>query len=353
MRSADDFVRFVHRDPQAEVLVVSNTWPEPDRPVYGIFVQRQIESLQRAGVRFDVLYPRGYAHGAAYAIAGAKLALSTIGWRGRYRLVHAHGAEAAFAARCHVGTPMIVSYLGDDVLGDRDEHGNLTRDARVRAPIVRAHSQLFDAVISKSRAVYDALPPRAQRRSVVIPNGVDRTLFRPVDRAEARSSLGWGDEAVALFAATKPGSPGKRRWLAQAACDAAGVRLVVSADTAPREMPVLMGAADCLLVTSAVEGSPNVVKEALQCNLPVVATAVGDIPERLEGVTPSWICPPDVQLFAAALRECIAIGRRSDGRDVTADLDENRVAERILDLYQHVARLTAGATRSATVADRR
>ncbi|HEY5320953.1 MAG TPA: hypothetical protein VIJ76_08750 [Galbitalea sp.] len=41
---------FVHRDPDAELLVVTNMWPEPLQPDYRIFVQRQIESLRAAGL---------------------------------------------------------------------------------------------------------------------------------------------------------------------------------------------------------------------------------------------------------------------------------------------------------------
>jgi glycosyltransferase involved in cell wall biosynthesis len=337
--AASELLCFVHRDPDADVLVVTNVWPEPpERPVYGVFVQRQVESLRKAGVRCDVLYLRGYASVLAYPLAAGRFLLSTLLWRGRYRLIHVHAGEAALAVRFHAGIPMVASYFGDDVLGDRDADGALTRVARLRSAVVRAHSQLFSATITKSRVMEAALPARSRRHNHVIPNGVNRELFRPVDRGEARSRLGWAsDEPVALFAATKPESPAKRLPLARRACALAGVRLHLATDVPPAEMPTLMGAADCLIVTSAVEGSPNVVKEALMCNLPVVATAVGDIPERLEGVEPSWLCPPEPEAFAAALRACVADGRRSNGREVAADVDEARIAARIVSLYGELA----------------
>jgi glycosyltransferase involved in cell wall biosynthesis len=331
------FVDFVERDPAATVLIVTNMWPEPDRPVYGIFVKRQVDSLKAAGLRCDVLYIRGVASFWAYVLGAVRLLASSFGRR-RYALIHAHAAEAGMAARCHLGTPVIVSYVGDDLLGDRDERGTLTRDARLRTRFARWHSQLFSATITKSRVMESALPPRARRRNYVVPNGVDRDLFSPRPRDEARSLLGWGDEPVALFAATKPRGPAKRLGLAERACAAAGVRLYLAVDADPATMPVLMNAADCLIVTSAVEGSPNTVKEALACNLPVIATPVGDVPERLAGVAPSWICEPSEAAFVAALKECVSLGRRSNGRQMTEDLDQRRVAERLLAIYAEIGR---------------
>ena len=329
-------VEFVLRDPAADVLVVTNIWPDAERPAYGIFVRRQVDSLRRAGLRCDVLYIRGWLSFRAYVVAAARLAASNLAWRGRYRIVHAHAAEAGLAARLRLGTPVIVSYLGDDVLGDRDELGRTAAAGRWRSRLVRWHSQLFDATITKSRVMEDALPARTRRKNHVIPNGVDRNLFAPMEREAARRELGWADEPTALFVATKPRSPAKRLWLAERAATAAGVRLHVVDNVDPAEMPRLMSAADCLLVTSAVEGSPNAVKEALMCNLPVVATSVGDISERLQGVRPSWICPPAEEAFAEALRACIAAGVRSNGRDVASDLDEDRIARRLLTLYEEV-----------------
>src|SRR5690348_1983880 len=104
------------------------------------------------------------------------------------------------------------------------------------------------------------------------------------------------------------------------------IRLEVAQDVAPELMPLLMNAADCLLHPSESEGSPNVIKEALACNLRIVATAVGDIPERLDGVESSFVCPATAHDLARALRECLDPPRRSNGRLCSTNIRDEVIA---------------------------
>lgn len=348
--SIDWFPSFVREDPAAKVLIVTNMWPEPGRPVYGIHVQRQVESLLAAGLHCDVLYVRGYLSPLRYPLGAAFFLWTSLAWRKRYELIHVHTAEAALAARFHLGTPIIATYLGDDILGDRQADGTMSHGARLRARLLRAHASLFAGTITVSAAMHDVLPRRARRRNIIIPQGVDAELFRPMPRNEARARLGWDrDERVVLFAATKTQSPAKRLWLAEEACALAGerlgqIRLEVASGIEPDTVPLLMNAADCLLVTSAVEGSPNVVKEALMCNLPVASTPAGDIEELLDGVAPSWLCPPDAASLADALVACLETpGQRSNGRAAAARLTADAVAARVLDVYRDVRPAVAPA----------
>jgi glycosyltransferase involved in cell wall biosynthesis len=90
-------------------------------------------------------------------------------------------------------------------------------------------------------------------------------------------------------------------------------------------------------LTSSIEGSPNVVKEALMCDLPVVATPVGDVVELFEGVAPSYIREASEGDLAGALIDCLRVPRRSNGRELSHRLDEDHVARSILRMYAGVA----------------
>ncbi len=337
-------VRFVHSDPDAEVLTVTNMWPEPERPVYGIFVKRQVDALRAAGVRCDVLYLRGYISPLAYAAAAVVFALGTLRWRNRYRLVHVHSGETSLAARFFVGIPIVVSYCGDDVLGDPQADGLVPLRSRVRSWVIRSVSRLFTRTITKTRQMHDRLPPATRKRNSVIPNGVDTEHFRPMGRGESRRRVGWPlDERVVLFAATKPYSPRKRLALAEAAVRDAEqrlgepIRLHIVGSISPAEMPLLMNAADCLLMTSSVEGSPNTVKEALMCNLPVVATPAGDVESLLDGVEPSHVCPPDSSALGTAIADCLRRYVRSNGREIARPrLSAEEIAQRVISVYTSI-----------------
>jgi glycosyltransferase involved in cell wall biosynthesis len=111
------------------------------------------------------------------------------------------------------------------------------------------------------------------------------------------------------------------------------IHLAVAENQPPNVMPLMMNAADCLLLTSMIEGSPNVVKEAIMCNLPVVTTEVGDVREMLTDITPSAICPHDSTELGNALVDVLRTGIRSNGRQQRVDLAESVVARRILDVY--------------------
>jgi glycosyltransferase involved in cell wall biosynthesis len=336
-----------HSDPSARVLVVTNLWPHAERPEYGIFIKRQVDSLLAGGLRCDVLFVRGYRSPLAYALAAGRLLAAN--WRRpRYALVHGHSGETALAVRFYLRAPVLVSYCGSDLLGDPRADGTVPLRHRLRRWLLRQHARLLTATLTKSRQMEEALPARLRGQNVVVPNGVDTEAFAPIARDEARSRLGWDPrQPVALFAGD-PRVERKRHSLAEAACErAAGelgdLRLHVATGVPPPEMPLLMSAADCLLLTSSIEGSPNVVKEALMCDLPVIATDVGDVRELLAGVEPSWVCEGTPEALAGALVECLPERRRSNGRGAATRLGLGPIAGRILAWYESVAPGTLGA----------
>jgi glycosyltransferase involved in cell wall biosynthesis len=137
----------------------------------------------------------------------------------------------------------------------------------------------------------------------------------------------------------------KRLDLAQAAFKRARAALpnlrleILRGDTPPERMPLVMNAADCLLLTSDAEGSPTVVQEALASNLPVVSVDVGDVAERLAGLEGTRIAPRDPDALARTLIELLAEPGRARTRERARELSAERIARELAGLYRAAARV--------------
>lgn len=319
------------------MLMVTNMWPWTGNAGYGIFVRRQVESLSELGCDSDVLVVEGQRRRSDYILAALRMLALNFSTQPP-KLVHGHGGETALVVRWFWRGKVVVSFCGDDLLGTPRADGSLTRASLLRRFILRHVTPLLDASVTKSAEMERTLPRAARRRNSVLPNGVDRSLFRPFPRDQARAELGWDSaEQVVLFAAD-PAVERKRFWLAEAACreassDSRSVRLLVAWGTDPEDMPKLMAASDCLLLTSAIEGSPNVVKEAVTCGLPVISTDVGDVREVLSDVEPSWICQATPDALGRALTECLQTRCRTNGWERSGWLDQREIGRRLIGLY--------------------
>jgi len=320
------------------VLFVTNMWPYEARPWYGTFIRTQAESLQRLGVDLDVMPIAGYERRRVYLDAARAMPRRA---RGGFDVVHAHYGHSAAVARLQRSAPLVVSYCGDDLLATPNADGTTTLRSRVEAEVFRQLAHVAAATITKSAEMEARLPRSRRARNHVIPNGVDLDRFEPLPRQVARERLAWpSDERVVLFAGD-PAIPRKNYALAEAACAVAArsvpeLRLRVASGHPPSEMPVLMSAADALVLTSLTEGSPNVVKEAMAAALPVVSVPVGDVPERLGGVEGCVVAPPEAGALGAGLADVVRRDRAPAARAAVEPLSLENVGRRVLTVYEEV-----------------
>jgi teichuronic acid biosynthesis glycosyltransferase TuaC len=333
-------VTWERRCDEPDILIITNVWPHHEKPAYGPFVRSTVDGLEAVGVKADVLFIRGYRSKIAYAVGAVMVAALSMA-RGRYRLVHSQGGETAVVARLYMRAPAVASYLGSDLLAPNEGGWWFRLSCRVRSEVLRRHAVLMTATSTKSHEMESVLPRRAQRRNSVIRDGIDLDRFVPSDREMARGRLGWKLDARIVLFAGRASSPEKRLWLAREAVEIArrelpDLELAVVSDARPDEMPLYYSAADCLLHTSASEGSPNVVKEALACNLPIVATPAGDITQLVEQARPGAVVPADARALASEVVRCCRVATRSNGRSLVWGMDLETAARATLTLYRSV-----------------
>jgi len=318
------------------VLVVTNLWPTESDPGYGSFVQGQMESLRPFGVEFDALFIDGRASRWNYLRAIPRMRCMLR--RKHYDLIHAHFGLSGWVARCQFRVPVVVSFMGDDVLGRPRRDGSITLYGRFFQASSFALARVVDAVIVKSRQMKSRLRLDSAR---VIPNGVDLNLFRPLDRNEARRALGLDAQKKYVLFPYDPAEQRKRYDLIRAAVEQAQVAEpaieILHARGVPRErMPLYMNAADVLVLASVFEGSPNAVKEAMAVNLPVVAVDVGDVRELIGGTEGCFIVPRDAGYIAAKIVEVCRSAARTNGREHISHLSTENIAKEVLAVYEGV-----------------
>lgn len=324
------------KNPALRVLMVTSEWPALGY-VTTNFIKRQAEFLQAAGVDVEVFAFRGSRNPYNYAAAWARLRPRL--HPGRYDLVHAQFGQSGILA-LPKRLPLVVTFRGSDLLGivgDRTRrHTMVGRVLQQASRLVARHA---DAVILVSDHMREHLKTNAPVH--VVPSGLDLDLFRPIPSEDARRQLGMEPgERLVLFVG-RAHQARKRYDLAKQAVDILNerlpARLVVGWGIPHEKIPVYMNASDVLIVTSMQEGSPNVVKEALACDLPVVSVDVGDVRERLAGVEGCEVTADDKpETLAAALERVLRRGERIDGRAAVQHLDERLLTERVIEIYRSV-----------------
>lgn len=249
--------------------------------------------------------------------------------KGKYDIIHAHYSYSAIAASLAGTQRMVVSLMGSD-----------TFSSHLMLMIIRLFCRFrWSRIIVKT----EEMAARIKSRKVtVLPNGVNTELFRPIDKGEARKELGLPDRKIVLFAAD-PSRPEKNYKLASDAIHRLGREdtiLLPVCDAPHNLMPYYMNAADVLLLTSFWEGSVNVVKEAMACNLKVVSTDVGDVKKNTEGLDGYYITSFDTDETAGKLNDALAntVNIHGAERVMELGLDSASVNRRLVELYEEVIR---------------
>ncbi|HWZ91645.1 MAG TPA: glycosyltransferase family 4 protein [Polyangiaceae bacterium] len=283
-------------------------------------------------------------HAVAGPLYAASLAATTLQYRGRVDVVlgswaYPDGFAAVVMAEM-LGVPAVIKLHGSDI--------NVV--ARWPGPrrCLKWALPRAERVVAVSRALAEAAVALgvAPDRIDLVPNGIDRTSFKPRDRREARRALGLpldgpmvlyvghiaaakgAFDLVHAFAAARHGSNGARLVMvgdgsALEECREMAHRLtdtISFVGAQPHErISTWLAACDLLALPSWNEGMPNVVLEALASGRRVVATRVGGIPEVVTDELGILVPPRDVSALTRALET--ALGTQYDPLAISAALN--------------------------------
>ena len=321
---------------QLRILMVTGIYPTDTRPHSGTFIKSQVDSLLEAGLDVEVIHPKPGPTALRYVAATVQVFRKTL--KGQVDIVHGHYGLWCLASCMQWKAPTVASFLGDDLLGTPTSDGKLSKKSLFVVRLSQRLSRHVSAVIIKSAEMKQATN---RQDSYVIPNGVDFALFCQRSRSEARQVLGWQQGRAYVLFANDPEIPRKNYALAQAAIQklqdkGVAVELVVANGLPQTTVVQYINACNVLVLPSLSEGSPNIVKETMACNVPVVATDVGDVAAVIGHTAGCTVCPFDADAIALAMEKAIQHTEPTTGREDIRHLDRQIVAKQVIAVYEQV-----------------
>jgi glycosyltransferase involved in cell wall biosynthesis len=264
--------------------------------------------------------------------------------RNSYHIIHAHyslsGIVAYFAKK---NEKLIVSFLGDDILGTNKKNGRITKISILLSKFNLLFSRFFlDHTIVKSKEMANRF--RTKKNLSLIPNGVNIEHFRPFEKIQCQKHIGFNSYEFNLLFVADPARPEKNFQLIQEGVinsQIENIKLHTVFNLPNAELPFYYSGADVLILTSFHEGSPNVIKEAMACNCPIVSTDVGDVKwviGNTEGCYLTSFNPHDVVDKIIKALEFSRKKNRTKGREriMKLGLDSENIAGKIISVYKKV-----------------
>lgn len=320
-----------------KILIVGNNKPGHFAP----FVEEQARALQLQGCEVVFFGVQGKG------IMGYLRCLPTLMRAIKQHqpdLIHAHYGLSGLLANLQRIVPVVTTYHGSDI-----NKPNVLRFSKI-AMRLSAHN-----IFVSQRNVTLALSPnslitsRLKKRYTLLPCGVNLTDDQLLSRSEARKTLGIDDDAKVVLFAGAFANAVKDAPLAQEAVSfasnlsplASNLTLQELRGFSRAEVNCWMCAANCLLLTSKTEGSPQVIKEAMACGCPIVSVDVGDVAERVSGVEGCYVVPTrEPAAIAEALKKAIAFDGKTNGRShiIKMGLSNEQVAEQLVGIYNKILR---------------
>lgn len=243
-----------------------------------------------------------------------------------YDVLHAHYSLSGFILTLSSlflnDSKKIVSLMGSD-----------TQIFFIKRLIIQIlHRFYWDVTIVKSQKMKESL---RLKEAFVIPNGVNLSLFNSNQKT---------NKNIVLFA-TDPSRKSKNFPLAKAAMEYLqslghhNIQLKVVYNISQTEIIKEIQSAGCVLLTSLWEGSPNIIKEAMACNRPIVSTKVGDVNWLLSDVLGCFIANSNAKDIGEAIISALKFSNQighTNGRTklIQLGLDSESVADRLIEIYR-------------------
>ena len=305
------------------VLVVASF----NKSRFAPFIVEQVEALKKQGCTIDFFGLQG--KGLLGYLKNLPLLKQKIN-EFCPDVIHAHYGLSGLFANLQRRVPIVTTYHGSDI-----NEKKVLRFSKVAM-------RLSAWNVFVSRKILEIASPKKKYK--LLPCGIDLSDLQLTKKGEARRKMNLqANEKYILFA----GAFDVEVKNAPLAKDAVALlqddqtKLLELKGYTREEVTLLMCAADAFLLTSFMEGSPQVIKEALACGCPVVSVDVGDVKERVAGIEGCYVANTrESEELADLLQKAMSFEGKTKGHDrIVADgLDNMQVAKQLVEIYERVLR---------------
>jgi teichuronic acid biosynthesis glycosyltransferase TuaC len=298
------------------------------------FVIEQAESLRKRGVVIDFFLIQGKGiFGYLKNYPKYKKKINAF----KPDLIHAHYGLSGMLAVLQRKVPVVTTYHGNDINPiDKIGHSKVEKinlftffSLKMSTYNIFVSNELFQ--ISKIK-----------KRASVIPCGVNLEVFYENPMDDSRKTMDLMNDKKYVFFSSSFNNPVKNHSLAKKAIELIpGVILIEMKGYSRKQIALLYSASNILLVTSINESGPLVVKEALACGCPIVATDVGDVKwviGETQGCFISSFEPEDCADKIKLALDYREKNTKTNGREriIELGLDIDTIAKKIIELYKNV-----------------
>lgn len=304
------------------LIVCSGNVNEVSLQLHHAFIFEQIESVKNGySIDYDTYFVIGKGiRGYLSNLTELKKKIKAY----KPDIIHAHFGLSGLLSVLQRITPVVITFHGSDL-----NMKNVRRFSKIAIKLAKYSIFVSDKIFKKSNTY---------RNYAVIPCGVDLDVFYPLDKQAARFKLKMDLEKKYVLFSSGFDRPVKNPDLAFDALKKVpdNYQLIELKDKSREQVNLLLNASDVLLLTSFSEGSPQVIKEAMASNCPIVATDVGDISEVISGTEGCFITSFDSDDVASKIQQVIEFNKRTDGREKIKHLDNKIIAKKVFNIYQMV-----------------
>lgn len=303
------------------------------------FIKAQGESLQSLGI--DIQYFKILGKGiSGYLKAVSKLRKYLK--KNPTDIIHAHYTLSGWSAvLTFPRQPVVLSLMGDDAYGEYVGVKKINYFSRFLTFSTYLIQPFVKAIICKSKYIESFV--YLKNKSYIIPNGINLNKIKNSDH-DFKDELSLDPQKKHILFLGNTKSRRKNFMLAKSAVNVINseeVALLSPYPVSHNQVFKYLNSVDVFVLTSFMEGSPNVIKEAMSCNCPIVSTDVGDVKWILGDTEGCFIAAFDPYDFAKKILLALEFAKnigRTKGKERILELDLNveNVAKKIMIVYKKV-----------------